>query len=313
MMFEIRPVPLDSVTFSSSWNLHPCELYTLPRELVSSFARVGILHPPILLTKEAGRFEIVCGFKRLLFAASILERREVDCLILAANTEPEAILDIILTDQFLARSLSIVEKARFLEICTRFLQPQQIADSYCDRLMLDRRQSTLQKLLDILSEPHESLTAFHSGTLQEKVVMELLDLPSEDDRNSLVKFFKRLQMGEGKQRRLLSLIRDLAFYDDRPIAAFLEDSSIQEILNDRNMNNPQKVQHLNSFLQQKLNPLFSNAERDFADKVKSLKIPENCTISHSPSFEKDEVTLSITFENLAACQEWLPTLKHGLA
>ena len=312
MLLENRDIPLHLVDFSSSWNLHPWELYTLSGDLASSFSRAGILHPPILLAKDDSRFEIVCGFKRLLFASSICAPQEVSGLILAENTEPRIILDIVLTDQSLARPLSLVEKARFLEICSRYLQPREIVDTFCDRLMVDKRPSTLSALVEILKQHPLLISEAHCGALQDKIVFELLRIPSETDRVALVKLFQKLGMGDGKQRKFLPLIRDLAFRDRMSIAAYLANSSIEQILEHPDMNNPQKIQHLASFLQHQLNPLATNAEIEFSRDVNSLKIPNNCTIDHSPSFEKDEVTLSITFKNLSACKEWIPILKRSL-
>ena len=311
MILTSRSISLDSIIPSSTWNLHPWELNSLPGDLASSFLRSGILHPPILLPTEGSRFEIVCGFKRLFFASSILKSREIDCLILAAGTEPAVILDILLTDQSLAGPLSMAEKARFIEICGRYLQRQQIADTFRGRLLLDNRPSTISRLQDFSGGDPQFIAAIHAGALQEKVVMELLELPLKGDRIALVQLFNNLRMGDGKQRRILSLFRDLAFHRNTSIAAILQDSSIQEILNHQAMNNPQKTQHLASYLQNQLNPLSAHAEKEFTDNVKALKIPENCTISHSPSFERDEVTVSITFKDFAACREWLPTLKKS--
>ena len=312
MLLKSHNIPVDWIDFSSSWNLHPWELYTLSGDLASSFSRAGILHPPILLARDDGRFEIVCGFKRLLFASSVLTQQEVGCLILDKNTEPTVILDIVLTDQNLARPLSTVEKAQFLEICSRYLQPREILDTFCDRLMVDRRLSTLSVLAEILRQHPLLISEAHCGALQEKIVRELLRIPSETDRVALVQLFKKLGMGEGKQRKFLPLIRDLAFRDEMPIAAFLENPSIEQILEHPEMNNPQKIQHLASFFQHQLHPLATNAEIEFLRDINALKIPENCTIDHSPSFEKDEVILSIAFKNLSVCKQWIPTLKRSL-
>ena len=49
----------------------------------------------------------------------------------------------------------------------------------------------------------------------------------------------------------------------------------------------------------------SMAEEVFEKQVKSLSLPENYSISHSPAFEKDEVTLSITFKKIADCEQYL--------
>lgn len=313
MFFQSRHLLLDSIDFSNSWNLHPWELYTLRDDLFASLSRTGILHPPIVIAKENNRFDIVCGCKRLLFATSAGNIQQVNCIVLAENTPPASILDIVLTDQCIAHPLSMAEKARFLEICTRYLQQQEIIDTFCERLMLGKRIATLATLLEVLKQHPLVIAEIHGGALQEKIVMELLRLPEETDRFAMVKLFKNLSMGEGKRRKYLPLIRDLAYRHNISIAAYLENPAIQGILQHPEMNNPQKIQHLATFLQHQTNPLSSQAENEFVHKVRTLQLPGNCTITHSPSFEKDEVTLSISFDNLSSCAHWIPRLKQSFS
>lgn len=311
MFLQSRHILLDSIDFSNSWNLHPWELYTLRDDLFASLSRTGILHPPIVIAKDNNRFDIVCGFKRLLFASSAGKIQQVDCIVLDGNTPPASILEIVLTDQCIAHPLSMAEKARFLEICTGYLQQQEIVATFCERLMLGKRIATLATLLEVLKQHPLVIAEIHGGALQEKIVMELLRLPKEADRIAMVKLFKNLSMGDGKQRKYLPLIRDLAYRHNTSIAAYLDNPAIQGILHHPEMNNPQKIQHLSTFLQHQTNPLSSQAENDFVRRVRTLQIPENCTITHSPSFETDEVTLSITFDSLSSCRDWIPTLKQN--
>lgn len=312
MPYESRNIPLDAINFSDTWNLHPWELYSIRNDLCISFSDVGILHPPIVRARDTHSFEVVCGFKRSLFASSSAQTNQINCLILTEDTQPASILDIILTDQSISRPLSLAEKARFLEISCRFLHHQEIIDIFFKRLQLDQRHSTLLKLLEILKQHPLLIAEIHNGALQNKIVMELLGLREEADRIAMVKLFKNLSMGDGKQRKFFPLIRDLASRFETSIAAYLEKPSIQNILHHPEMNIPQKVQHLALFLFSQTNPMSAQAENEFTRKINSLQIPQNCTITHSPSFEKDEVTLSILFKDVVSCEHWLPTLKHSL-
>jgi hypothetical protein len=71
------------------------------------------------------------------------------------------------------------------------------------------------------------------------------------------------------------------------------------------MNIPQQIHHLGALLLQQTNPSSSQAEEVFIKQVKALYLPKNYAVSHSPSFEKDEITLSITFKNFAECEQYL--------
>ncbi|MFH0780791.1 MAG: hypothetical protein V2B20_02420 [Pseudomonadota bacterium] len=270
---------------------------------------MGILHKPILLAREGNSFDILCGFKRLLFALSITHQIEcVECLVFAKDIEAKIILDTLLTEQSLSKPLSLAEKARFVEICSRFLSHRDIVSVYLERLQLRKQISTIGELENILRQDPMIIAEIHNGRLQEKMVAEILRLPANSDRIAIVRFFRALALGDSKQKRFFGFIRDLAFRQNSPLAEYLTSPPVSEILTHPVLNVPQKIQHLNIYLQQQLCPMYAKAEEDFACQVRDLQLPPQCTISHSPSFEKDTVTLSITFNNFTDCAKIAPRL-----
>ena len=299
--FPCNSVSLQSITFTREWSLHPWESQTISVDLDQSFSRIGILHKPILLARGDGRFDILCGYKRLQFALNKAQMRNIDCLILLQETQPTALLDILLTDQCSARPLSQAEKARFVEICSRFLSHQDIITYFFERLQLRKKLSTIKELNSILQLDPIIIAEIHGGTLQERMVNELLRLQETSDRLALVQLFKDLALGEGKQKRFFTLIRDISFRLGSTISAYLRTKEIDKILKHPDLNIPQRIQHLKELLQEQLSPLHSQAEEEFTKQVRDLQLPPQYIISHSPSFEKDTVTLSISFENFEAC------------
>ena len=301
-------IPLSAITYTREWSLHPWDSPTISDELLRSFYQIGILHKPILLAKEGDRFDILCGFKRLQFALSNAKVESVECLVLAKDTELKILLDTLLADQSLSHPLSLAEKARFVEICTHFLSHQDIVSIYLDTLQLPKNSSTITELKNILQQDQIIITEIHAGRLQGKMVAELLRLSGSSDRIALVQLFRDLGMGDGKQKRFFTLIRDLAFRQNSAIAEYLKTPAISEIIEHPVMNVPQKIQHLNNYLQHQLYPMSSKAEEDFTRQVRELHLPSRCTISHSPAFEKDDITLSISFKNFADCAKIAPNI-----
>ncbi len=299
---------LKAIIFTKEWSLHPWDSQTISDALLQSFYRTGIIHKPILLAKEDGRFDILCGFKRLQFALANAQVENIECLVFAKDTKVTVLLDTLLTDQNLYHPLSLAEKAKFIEICTCYLNQQDIILMYLERLQLRKQASTIKELNNILQQDPIMITEIHAGRLQEKMVAELLRLPESSDRLALVLLFRDLAMGDGKQKRFFTLIRDLAFRQNSSISAFLKNPTISEILKHPVLNVPQKLQHLNTYLQHQFCPLSREAEENFARQVQALRLPAQCTVSHSPSFEKDDVTLSITFGNFADCARMAPKI-----
>ena len=310
--FSSCTVPLSKIAFTRDWNLHPWDAQTIPDTLLQSFHRTGIIHPPILLAKEDGSFDILCGFKRLQFLLANAQMESVGCLVFAKNTGARVLLDALLTDQIFFHPLSLVEKARFIEICTRFLNSQDIVSLYLERLQLRKKTSTINELTNILQQHPLIIAEIHGGRLQEKMAMELLRLPESSDRLALVQLFSDLSMGEGKQKRFFSLIRDLAFRQNIPISHYLELQEISNIVKHPVLNETQKIQRLSIHLQHQLSPTYTEAEEDFARQVRALRLSPKCAISHSPSFEKDDIILSISFGNFTDCVLMAPKINKLL-
>ena len=303
---------LSKISFTINWSLHPWDSQNTSDILLQSFNRTGIIHPPILLAKEDGSFDILCGFKRLQFALANSQVESVECLVFAKTTEVTILLDTLLTDQSFFHPLSLAEKAKFIEICSRFLNPQDIVSLYLDRLQLRKKTSTISELANILQQHPIIIAEIHAGRLQEKMVLELLRLPESSDRIALVQLFCDLAMGDSKQRRFFSLIRDLAFRQNIPISHYLKLQEISAILKHPVLNITQKVQHLSNYLQHQLCPRYKEAEEGFTQQVRALRLSPQCTISHSPSFEKDSIIFSITFGSLADCALIAPKINNLL-
>jgi hypothetical protein len=310
--FSCRTIASASIDFTTEWSLHPWASTAISDELQDSFGRIGILHRPILLAKAGGRFDIICGFRRLFFLVSIAKAAKIDGLVLAQASDPASTLDILLTDQALSQPLSLAEKARFIEICSRFFSDREIVGGYLERLHLPKRLVTINELLIILRQDPLMIAEIDAGRLQEKMVSELLRLPEQADRLAMIGLFKELAMGDGKQKRFFTLIRDIAFRQGSSVAAYLQTPAIREIVKNPGLNTPQKILHLGNLLQHQLNPAFFQAEGDFVKQVGNLRLPACCTFSHSPSFETDEVTLSISFKNFNDCRVRIPELRKIL-
>ncbi len=132
---------------------------------------------------------------------------------------------------------------------------------------------------------------------------------SKKERAALLDLFTTLQLGGGKQRKFLQQIRDCAYARELSIIEFLTKKEIKQILEHSHLNIPQKIQHLGDLLQTFIQPNLYRAQENFNEQIRLLALPENYTVSPSQSFEKDEVTLKISFADLNSCQQFLQDVK----
>ena len=305
MYLSCRSIPLNSINYSVEWNLHPWDARTIPPDLQEDLALNGIIRPPVVIADSANTFTVVSGARRIEFARRFPGSSQIDCMVLDKNAPHSFILHLILTDQSCTSSLSLAEKARFVELACRFLKMEDVAAIFQTKLQLKKGRSAIPDLLRILAQDEEIIREVHAGRLQDRMVAEIFSLQEADDRLTLIRLFRNLGMGDGKQKRFFNLIRDIAFRQGSSIAAYLRQKEITAILDHQEMNIPQKIDHLGNKLQQDLAPSSTQAEEVFIKQVKSLQLPANHALSHSPSFEKDEITLAITFKNFAECEQYL--------
>jgi hypothetical protein len=234
----------------------------------------------------------------------------ISCLILPKDTGIVTLLDLILEEQHAARPLSLVEKARFLEICKQQnLSSGEILERYAEKLALRRQRTTLDQLTALLKEDALFVEGIDQGQVLEKMVGDLLLLKDPADRLALVRLFRKLRMGDNQQKKFYAALRDLAKRHQTPIASYLQSPPITAILDHPTMNLPQKVQHLGTYLQEQLSPETLRAEQVFQERRRELQLPPCCSLQHSQSFESDAVDLTITFKNFAECGAVLPAIK----
>ena len=305
MFLSYQSIPLDSIHFNTDWNLHPWEFRTITKELQESLALNGVIHPPLVIADSETTFAIVSGARRIEFMRRFVGSSHINCMVVEQDAPHSFILNLILADQSCTFELSLAEKARFVEIALNFLKPEEVISAFQEKLQLKNRRSTIPDLLNILKQDEQIIREIHAGRLQDRMVSEILSLPEKTDRLALVQLFMNLGMGNGKQKRFFNLIRDIAFREGSSITTYLQKKEITAILDHKELNIPQKIHHLGSLLQAEMTPSSSMAEQIFIKQVKSLQLPANQSISHSPSFEKDEITLSITFKNFADCEQYL--------
>lgn len=308
MLPSFKSVFFHELTFTGNWNIHPWDNDCYPEELKNSIIKTGIIHPPFVLEHPDKSFEVVSGHKRLLIAEKYLQSDQTGCFVLPEKYPEKVILDLLLTDQS-STPLSFAEKARFVQIATGYMTNEEIIKNFSGKLEIRGHVSAIKEMLDLLKLDVDIIREVHNGRLQHKMIGELLRIKNPADRLSLVSLFRDLSLGGGKQKKLFSLIRDLAYRNHTSISEFLRSKELELILNHKEMNAPQKAQHLGSFLQAKLTPAYLESEKNFAAFVKELELPENITLSHSQAFETDEVTLSILFNNSRQCQKLLPGIK----
>lgn len=298
---QFKYIDLSSINTSPSWTLHPFLDIPPAPVLKQSFEESGILHPPVVQQTDNGSFNLICGQRRLYAVRNYFRQTSLACLVIQPALPPSAFFQFILTDQQANGLLSPMEVAFFLYYCLDKMAEQQIAELFLPRLGYKKQTALIHKLTRLTALEKIIQQHIHAGLISDKTAFELLTL-SPEDRLSLALLFDYLQLGSGKQNRLLILSRDLALRSHTTISSLFKQQEFLEVLTHQEMNVPQKSHLILELLQKQVYCRSTDAEHDFKEKVKKLKLPGNYEITHSLNFEKDEVYLTETFPDWESCK-----------
>jgi ParB family transcriptional regulator, chromosome partitioning protein len=300
----------DNIEYSDAWTLHPFLSSKQSVHLHKSIQRVGLLQPPILQKQSSGSYKLITGTSRLRAFETIYPmERFIPCLIIAESTSPKQILFYVLEDQLLSGSLTPMEKAFFFNHCLKHMDIDAAADSFLPILREKVQPHTIKKFSRLVELESELQISVHNGRIGEKTAYELLNLNSID-RVVLHTIFIDLKLGGGKQKRFLALSKDLAYREESTIAELLAKDEFRSILTHPEMNQPQKVAILLATMQKNLFPQSGSAEESFRKKIIKMNLPASCTVTHSQSFEKDEVSLTLRFNNLSEIEKQISKIRN---
>lgn len=303
---SLKEILLSSINITPDWNIHPFLDDTPSIFLKQSFLESGVLYPPIVQAAEDATFKLVCGRKRLYaFQHYFQHINKFFCLILPPTLTPLEICLYVLTDQQLNGPLSPAETAFLLKHCSREMDEQKIKDFILPRLGHSghKNQSMLiHQFVRLTTLDTRAQQLIHHGLIIEKTAFELLELPPEDQK-ALFFLFDLLQPGTGKQKRILILSREITNRSGSTISSLLDEPEFKQILEHAEMNIPQKTHSLLELLQKRSFPRSSDAEQTFKDRVRRLQLPAHYELTHSLNFEKNEVSLTVTFPDLERCEQ----------
>ena len=282
------------------------------QRLGSSIDRVGVLSPPLLMQRGDGSYQVVTGWHRIAAHYARFGNKPILCLVLAANTRAEDCLVLALEDILWQRQPTAVEIAIFFSKTARQQGGRPIIERYLSILNLPANRKTIDRYLSLLQLEEPIIMAVHDGQVNERLAFELAAL-SIRDRLSIFEVVDRLHLSVSNQKKLYTGVAELAGRRKTSFMDVLADDEAMEILNHSSANIPQKTAKLMAWLERERLPRLHEAEKDFQQLARELRLPEAMRLEHALSFERDSLTLSLTFANAEHLKRHLPQLKKLLS
>ncbi len=295
---QLSHIDLDDDTYSL---LPPCCSAEPAAALIESIRCFGVLHPPIIKEREGGAFVVVAGRKRLRILKKQGAGSSCHCLMAPTDTPEANTLDLCLEEALLHGPLSPVQRATFFTKALQWHAAEELAVRVLPRLGLSPSPYLVRRDLPLLDLEEPLLVALHQGTLEEKVALELTGL-SFGDRLALFAVISDLHLSVGNQKKFLTACRELATRNNITIRALLSAAAVDAIIHHEEANPPQKTAKLMKWLEGERFPRLAAAEKEFHHFVAGFALPPGVRLEHSPSFEKDEVILTLPCVNRAHFQ-----------
>lgn len=309
--YSCAKVALQAISDENRWDIHPYRDPAAPLfQSAESIASTGLLYLPLLRKSNEDKYECITGNRCLTLARSLTPFRSVLCRLLEPAVTTSQLLALIWAEHTTHRALLEIELAHFIRLCRSHLDSAG-QESLFAAVGIPAQSRYLGRLLELLTLENEAQNGLMEGRITESFARELLRLTAED-RAAFLSLVNLLNLGGGKQKRLLSLLRDLAGRMAVPLADYVEREEIQTILSHHEMNIPQKGQVLLQLLQDHHSPSLAAVEKSFASWHQKLDLPGSCSVRHSPAFEQDAVSLSVTFPGPQHLQVFLEKVRRYL-
>lgn len=304
---QISRIPAAQIDFDDlTFRLSPLPPDTEDDLLAASLQRAGLLHPPLLRPWRNG-YQLVNGHRRAYLAARKLRLPVLACLVLPTETDEIEALALALEALVCKRPPTAMELARFCHKMQALLADQEIARRFLPLLGLDPNPFRVAHCAALAALEEPFAIALHQGRLQESVARELLAL-TVPERLTLFELIEILQLSASNQKKVTAACRELSRRERISLLAIMGSAEIGAILDHPEMNTPQKTAALMRHLHERCFPRLSAATAEFNAFRNSLGLPPTWSITPSPSFEDDRVTLSIMLENRELLRQNLPAL-----
>ena len=305
---SLQTIDLEDPTYCFS----PGEKIVISDDLVESVARFGLIHPPIVKDNPPQGYQVVSGRKRLIVLKEHFGKRQVECLVLSESTPPKTALALSFENLRFKGPVSLMQQAEYITKMLQVTDEREITDSCYPQIGLSHYKYPVRKLVGLTRLEETVKQAIHAGDITVKTALQLADM-SFTDRMSLFEIIQYLKLSVGNQKKLMDTCRELAKRDNTSIMNIVADPEIQEALKHDQANIPQKTAALMQILHHKRLPRYCQARKNFTALAASLELPKEVQLTHAESFEKDTVTLSITFADSEALEGKWPALKKILS
>ncbi len=276
-------------------------LHTDSEALVVSIRAVGLINPPVLRQRQDLKYQIVCGFRRVM-ACKTLGWHELNVRVLNGTPTEFDALKLAIFDNRSHRQLNVVEQARGIQKLSSQLPKGKRLEMLSSLLGFPENQKVFKKLEALSRLPG----AIQKGVTDEIISFEAavnLTEVSHEDALSFLELFKVLKLSQNKQREVIALVQEIAIREELQPGEVLQCAEIGTILDRAELNKNEKGSKIRAYLKRRRFPTLTEAEERFSEELKALKLDEHIHMTGPPHFEGGPHTLRMTFRSIKDFEE----------
>lgn len=293
---DYATLSLTQICDTGAFDIHPFgESVSIDNNLLRSIEKSGILSPPVVLEFQDNKYDIISGRQRLR-CWKLLGKINCHCRILPKQSAIEDILTLVIEDQFFCGQLNIIEQACFIKLCQKHLPQKSHFQSFIGQLLPGRITKGIRFLEPLLKLSANLQYKIFKGDISEKIIAELLRF-DEEDRQQFIDLAEVLRLGSNNQKKLIQQLDDIIKRENITLSQFINQKRLKKILDDDSLDRTRKTSNLLALIHHLHQPRLSAAQDAFTERINNLRLPENCSLSSSPSFESNAVTLAVKFNN----------------
>jgi ParB family chromosome partitioning protein len=275
--------------------------------LKQSIDRVGLINRPVLRKMPDDRYQIICGYKRIL-ALRELGVSSVACKLVAAETTDEACLLLSLYDAVAHRELNPIEKSLALNRLLCYYSEEKVTRDFLPLLKLQPHITQFRAYQPLCLLHQEIQQAIIGGIIDVHSAISLARLDRET-MACLAHLLTNLRLSVSKQAEVVNSVIEVGLRDGVSPQTVTGDREIRSILTNDKLNRPQKGDAVLRWLREKRYPQLTAKEKQVKAMLSTLKLPGGVSIAPPPFFEDNRYCLSVYFTGWQALQERLDELE----
>src|SRR4030066_339863 len=232
-MKSIEKIPLNQIDLSDE----TFSVNYLPdlQSLRSSIEEIGLIQP-VLLRKKSGRYQMVCGFRRISVLKE-LGKSEIESRVFEEEEmEGFQLFSLSLHENLTTRGFNAVEKAIALDkLIHRFqIEPAAVIKTFLPLFSLEPNEKILNTYLSLAQMEDEIKTYVLKEEVSRSNIRKLSAL-TPDNRMAVLSLISSLKLGENRLREVLTLLEEISRRNQCREKDIVQRSEIQGIISQKEL------------------------------------------------------------------------------